>query len=162
MLFSCRYYINYARNIQILILESFFFSLKQIFWILADISNFDLEFFYLKLKTVVLQTTSSVKQPNTAFPSCGCVMRTQIVQMGQMKQTVVSMPGVLNLLLWLDIFLAKGNNHPSFYILFQCLIIPVWNLSGSSSSYWMAIFVWVVHKILIAPLIYWQELQKRL
>lgn len=76
-----------------------FFSLKQMFLISAEISSFNLESFYLKLKTVVLQTISSVKQQNTAFRNCGYAMKTRIVLMDQMKLTVVSMPVVSNILL---------------------------------------------------------------
>ncbi|GAB0191315.1 low-density lipoprotein receptor-related protein 1B [Grus japonensis] len=47
------------------------------------------------LKTVVLQTISSVKQQSTAFLNCGYVMKTQIVLMDRMKLTVIKKPVVL-------------------------------------------------------------------
>ncbi|KAK2516153.1 hypothetical protein Q9233_013853 [Columba guinea] len=49
------------------------------------------------LKTVVLQTISSVKQRNTAFRNCGYAMKTQIVLTDQMKLTVIKkLVGLMN------------------------------------------------------------------
>lgn len=98
MPFSYRRYVSDARNVQFL---KFFFFKTNILNISRNFFFFffNLESFYLKLKTVVLQTTSSVKQQNTAFLNCGYVMKTQTVLMDQMKPTVVSITVGLNILL---------------------------------------------------------------